>query len=77
MKEPTPEDARKCLEIRKRGKRGGYTHPAENKFCEKMFNKYPEWYKITCDEVFNDTVPVGSNVRKKNGETIYLNEGEY
>ncbi len=72
MKEPTPDDAIRCLRIRKRTKRENDFSPDDMHFCEKMLIKYPEWYKKTEDEVFNDTVPFGSNVRKENGEYVYL-----
>ena len=77
MKEPTPEDAKRCLQIRKRIKKGEYCHPEDIQFCEDMYRKYEEWYTISDDEVFNDTIPYGSNVRMKNGKIIHLDDGEY
>jgi len=72
MKTPNEDESKRCLQIRKRGKCGEYTHPDDNAFCAKMFNLYPEWYEKTQEEVFNDTVPFGSNVRLKNGKVVYL-----
>ena len=64
MKEPTPEDARRCLEIRKRSRRGEYSPPEDHDFCGEIFKHYKEWYFKTEPKVFNDTVPFGSKVRK-------------
>ena len=62
---PEKDDAKRCLEIRKRSKSGGITSCPEMKFCEEMNRKYPDWYTQTEEEVFNDTVPFGSFVRYK------------
>lgn len=72
MKTPNEDESKKCLQIRKRNRRGEYVSPEDTRFCEKIYMKYTEWYTKTQDEVFNDTVPVGSNVRHVNGETVYL-----
>jgi len=72
MKTPNEDESKKCLTIRKRDKRGEYVSPEDNRFCEKIYNKYTEWYVKTQDEVFNDTVPFGSNVRLKDGKEVYL-----
>ena len=65
MKMPLVNDAERCLELRKRGKRGQYLSPEDSKFCLKMFKQFPEWYSKTEARVFNETVPFGSNMRKK------------
>jgi hypothetical protein len=65
MKTPNENESKRCLQIRKRNKRGEYIHPDDIRFCEKMFKDYPEWYKTTDEEVFNDTVPYGSHTRYK------------
>jgi hypothetical protein len=65
MKTPDEDESKKCLQIRKRNKRGEYTNSLDIKYCEKMYKKYPEWYAITEEEVFNDTVPYGSDVKYK------------
>lgn len=63
MKQPPQEDAERCMAIRKRSKRGEYSNPDDYRYCEKMFAKYPEWYRKTEARVFNETVPFGSNVK--------------
>jgi hypothetical protein len=65
MKEPEPNDARRCLKIRKRSKREGDFSADDMHFCDKILAKYPEWYANTEEEVFNDTVPYGSSVKYK------------
>jgi hypothetical protein len=65
MKMPSPENEKRCLEIRKRSKRGDHICREDMKFTEKMFKSYREWYKETEEEVFNDTVPYGSSARYK------------
>jgi len=72
MKTPERDESKKCLQIRKRNKRGEYVSSEDIRFCEKMYNKYTDWYTKTEDEIFNDTVPAGSNVRRKDGKTVYL-----
>ena len=72
MKTPNADESKKCLQIRKRNKRGEHVSTEDIRFCEKMYNKYTDWYTTTEDGVFNDTVPVGSNVRRKDGKTVYL-----
>lgn len=72
MKTPSEDESKRCLQIRKRSKRGEYVSPDDNRFCEKMYIKYPEWYEKTEDKVFNDTVPVGSNLRRIGRKWVYL-----
>ena len=64
MNNPNTEDAYRCLELRKRSKRGEHLSHKEHSFCSKMFVKYPEWYQFTESQVFNETVPFGSNVKR-------------
>lgn len=56
-------DAERCIEYRKRAKRGEHLTPEESRFCERMFKKFPKWYAATEKRVFNETVPFGSNVK--------------
>ncbi|MFA5745707.1 MAG: hypothetical protein WCX79_01145 [Candidatus Paceibacterota bacterium] len=72
MKTPEKDESKKCLQIRKRCKCGEYVSSEDIRFCEKMVSKYPEWYTKSEDEVFNDTIPFGSNVRMKDGKLVYL-----
>ncbi len=72
MKTPNEDESKKCLTIRKKNRCDEYVSPEDIRFCEKLYIKYTEWYEKTQDEVFNDTIPVGSNVRRVNGETVYL-----
>ena len=72
MKTPDKDESKKYFEIRKRSKRGEYVSSEDIHFCEKIYIKYVEWSKTTEDEVFNDTVPFGSTVRRKDGKTVYL-----
>jgi len=65
MKEPKPNEASECLEIRKRGKRGEYLSRLDTRFCERMLKDYPEWYTATDKQVFNETVPFGSNAHRE------------
>jgi hypothetical protein len=72
MKTPDKDESKKYFGIRKRSKRGEYVSLEDIRFCAKIYIKYAEWSKTTEDEVFNYTVPVGSNVRRKDGKTVYL-----
>lgn len=61
MNEPNSKDAYRCFEIRCRSKEGKHVSEDEHRFCEKMWKEFPEWYSKQEREVFNATVPVGSN----------------
>lgn len=63
MKEPEANDISRCIDLRKRAKRGEHLSSEESRFCENMFKKFPDWYASTEKQVFNETVPFGSNVR--------------
>ena len=63
MKTPSSSDATLCLTLRKQSKQGHTLSKEDHDFCAKMWKKYPKWYKETSKEVFDDTVPYGSNVR--------------
>lgn len=63
QKEPSIADAERCIELRKRGKRGIQNSPEDYEFCRRMFRRYPEWYSRTEARVFNETVPFGSCAR--------------
>jgi len=56
--------AEKCIEYRKRAKRGEHLTSDESKFCERMFKMFPAWYAETEKRVFNETVPFGSTAHK-------------
>lgn len=63
MKEPTPDDAARCLKLRKQSKLGFRLDRDDQEFCARMFRQFGEWYTATQVEVFNDTVPFGSQAR--------------
>lgn len=63
IKRPSIQDARMCLDIRKRSKSGRITTEDEIKFCHEIYREFPEWYSETSAEVFNDTVPFGSHAK--------------
>ena len=60
MKEPSPSDAARCIEIRKRCKSGLQVHPEDMEFVESMYRKYPEWYSKQSERIFVETAPFGS-----------------
>jgi hypothetical protein len=59
-KEPTLADAERCLEIRKRSKRGMAVSDDEHLFCEKMFKEYRGWYSKQEKRIFEETKPFGA-----------------
>lgn len=63
LKEPKYIEAERCIELRKRSKRGEALTSEQLGFCYKMLKQYPEWYSNTEERVFNETVPFGSNVK--------------
>ena len=60
---PSTEDQRRAIAIRMASKRGQYVSSEDMKFCTRLWKKYPDWYASTEADVFNATVPFGSNVR--------------
>ena len=66
-KTPDYDDAKRCLSIRIASRKGNYQYvSADMKFCEKILNKYPEWYKATDKDVYYATRPVGCNTTYEN-----------
>lgn len=63
MKTPTPEDARRCFRIRCRSKRGETMSREDSKFCTQMYKKFTEWYGAIEANIFNATVPFGSQAK--------------
>jgi len=63
QKQPNPQDAERCIELRKQSKRGVRLHPGDQTFCKQMFQAYPAWYVNTEERVFNETAPFGSGAR--------------
>lgn len=63
MEKPSSEDAERCLDIRRKSRRGEYVSEKDRSWNRKMFNCFEEWYSKTEARVFNDTVPFGSNVK--------------
>lgn len=63
MRTPNEADRKKCIALRETSKRGGYIHKDDMAFLNRMLKKYPWWYSSTEHEIFNATVPFGSNVR--------------
>jgi len=64
MIKPSYADGRKCIQIRRRSKRGEYVSSEDHKFCRSMFEKFDDWYAKTEAIVFNLTVPFGSQTRQ-------------
>ena len=72
MKTPTHEDAETCISIRKRSKRGETLSREDRRFVDRMFRQFPEWYGTTEVRVFNETAPLGSNIRMtEDGKIVY------
>jgi len=61
MKAPSAADAARCIELRVQSKQGRTLSKEDQKFVEKMFKKYPEWYSDINREVFIRSAPFGSN----------------
>jgi len=58
------EEMDKLFYIRCRDKRGEYTTPEENKFCQDMHMKWRTEYKQMDRKVFLATAPFGSNLKE-------------
>jgi hypothetical protein len=61
---PDLETAEKCLKLRKQSKQGIDIGIKNQKFCENIWKKFPDWYSSTNKEIFNDTAPFGSIIKK-------------
>lgn len=56
------EDAKaKCFSLRCQARRGSGLSTDDSKFVRAMFEAFPEWYAETERDVFNQTIPFGSN----------------
>ena len=64
-KKLTEEDWRRVFQIRCRSKQGQLITSAERKFCEKAFQEDFDRYSAMDADVFDATVPFGSNVKYK------------
>jgi hypothetical protein len=62
MKAPPPEDAERCLELRRQSKRGARLHPDDPAFVRKMYDLYSSWYGSTERQIFLETAPFGSRI---------------
>lgn len=62
-KKPDAAAASRCMDIRKRSKRGFPVDDGEIEFCAGLLKKFPDWYRNTEREVFNATVPFGSTAQ--------------
>lgn len=60
---PSPEDARRCFELRKRSKRGEQPSQEDSRFLETMYKRHTDWYRSLDAQVFNETVPFGSHAK--------------
>ena len=65
MNEPSNADMKRCLDIRRAAKRGNYTSKEDSIFIQKIWKKYPEWYKSTERTIHADTLPFGAENRWK------------
>ena len=67
MNNPSENDIAKCLYYRRESKKGAPYSAEGQAFCEYMLKTYPEWYKQSEKQVFEDTLPFGA--RQCNGTT--------
>lgn len=72
MKIPSYHDAEKSLDIRRRSKRGLVVSLNEHKFNQKLMFKYWDWAIATDPQVFNESVPFGSDISIPQKEFHYL-----
>lgn len=60
-KQPSLDNAERCVRLRKISKTGSRELTQdEHDFCRKMYKQYQTWYVETEERVFNETVPFGS-----------------
>ena len=64
IKIPSYNDAHKSLDIRKRSKRGIQISQEEQKFNYEIMRKYYAWAQATEAQVFNETIPFGSDATR-------------
>lgn len=60
IKKPNAADAERCFRLKCDAKQGRRLHPDDQSFVEKMYSKYPEWYKSIELDVFKATKPFGA-----------------
>jgi len=65
MEKPPYDDARRCIRLRCKSKRGDELSREEYKFCADTCSKFDEWYAKTEAVIFNRTTPFGSRTKMK------------
>lgn len=64
-KQPPVREAERCIELRKRTKRGETISEEDFTFVHQMYRTYRMWYRATEKRVFDETVPFGSQAKRK------------
>lgn len=68
---PSGDLAERAFVIGCRSKRGESITQEDSQFMDEMWTKYQNWYSTDLrDRIFNATVPIGSNVRIKDGKIV-------
>lgn len=62
---PSYEEAERCLDLRRRCKRGERISREDTEFVSFMYRMFGTWYRNTEKQVFNETVPFGSNAHRE------------
>ena len=63
IKTPPPDDAERCINLRVKSKKGRDPFVlGEHAFCQRIYKAYPEWYDATEGQVWDASLPFGSNV---------------
>ena len=61
---PPTNEAKRCIEIRTRSKRGEFIASEDRDFCERMWDDYQEWYEGTQRQIFVESAPFGSQIKE-------------
>lgn len=73
IKYPPDDKAARCFQLRCKSKRGERLTIEELYFICTIYRAYSEWYKGIEPNVFNATVPIGSNIKSSEPEIPIFN----
>lgn len=59
MNKPSQEDGERCIALRVRSKRGEHLGVYDQRFVDRMWHEYPEWYAVTEARITHDDNGVG------------------
>lgn len=57
---PSESEKQRAMKIRRATKQGQYVAPADMEFITYIYDRFPEWYSETEQQIFEETKPFGA-----------------